>query len=84
MDALWGSVPERAVTAIEAGCDIALNCWADMEDMIGIAKMLPTISQAAAVRLERALAATNPAAADMSVQAALLAKRDTLLGIVEA
>ena len=58
MDALDGDVPERAAASIEAGCDVVLNCWADMEDMLGIAHQLPAISDKAAARLERLLAGT--------------------------
>ncbi|MEJ5978675.1 beta-N-acetylhexosaminidase [Novosphingobium sp. PS1R-30] len=81
MEALSGTVPERAARAIAAGCDIALNCWARMDDMIGIARLLPTITTAAAGRLERALAATDPAKGELSRQAELLAKRDALLAL---
>ena len=44
MEALSGSVPERSERAIAAGCDIVLNCWAKMEDMVGIAERLPAIA----------------------------------------
>lgn len=81
MEALSGTVPERAARAIAAGCDIALNCWARMDDMIGIAGLLPTMTTAAAGRLERALAATDPAKGELSRQAELLAKRDALLAL---
>ena len=33
MEALSGTVPERAELAQKAGCDIALNCWAKMDDI---------------------------------------------------
>jgi beta-N-acetylhexosaminidase len=88
MAALHGSVPERAARSIAAGCDLALNCWAKMEDMLGIANVLPNMSPLIAARLERALAATAllPSdAADHSGQHAdLIATRDSLLGLVPA
>lgn len=82
MQALDGTVPERAARALAAGCDIALNCWAKMDDMQGIAAALPAITPAAAQRLEVAL---NP---QMSVESGvsndreeLVAKREQLLGL---
>ncbi|MFC6620104.1 beta-N-acetylhexosaminidase [Novosphingobium panipatense] len=79
MEALCGSVPERAARAIAAGCDIALNCWAKMDDMGGIAEALPSMSEATAARLQRALEGVSvPEAAD---RRALLAKRDALLAL---
>jgi beta-N-acetylhexosaminidase len=84
MEALSGSVPERAARAITAGCDVALNCWAKMDDMIGIANALPAMTQAGAERLARALAETDPARGDMAARGALLATRDALLALVPA
>ena len=80
MQALKGSVPELAAEAIAAGCDVALNCWANMDDMVGIAKALPVTSDQTRERLERALAGTRVGAPD-SDRAELIAKRDTLLGL---
>lgn len=81
MQALGGTVPERAVRAQAAGCDIALNCWAKMDDMIGIAQGLSPMSAKTAERLELALAGTAAfdGPADMAEQPTLLAKRDRLL-----
>ena len=79
MEALDDSVPERAERAIAAGCDIALNCWAKMGDMVGIAERLPAMSDVTAQRLQRALAATGGATA--GDKAELLAKRDSLLAL---
>lgn len=79
MQALDGSVPERAARALAAGCDIALNCWAKMDDMVGIAKACPQMPDITAQRLERALSLPNdPAPASWTD---LAAKRDTLLAL---
>ncbi len=82
MEALSGSVPERAQIAVAAGCDLALNCWAKMDDMIGIAERLPAMSPETAARLERALADTG--IGPEGDKAHLLAQRDTLLALAEA
>lgn len=84
MEALAGSIPERAERSIAAGCDIVLNCWAKMPDMIGIAERLPQITAAAAARLDRALAATDPRKGGVERQGELLARRDTLLDLAGA
>lgn len=84
MEALSGSVPERAARAIAAGCDVALNCWAKMDDMLGIAAALPAMTGEAAVRLDRALAATDPGKGELGRREALLAKRDSLLALTGA
>ncbi|CDO37295.1 MULTISPECIES: beta-N-acetylhexosaminidase [Novosphingobium] len=78
MQALSGTVPERAERAIGAGCDIALNCWAKMGDMIGIAQRLPTMSEETALRLQRALTAVGDSGT-AGDHAELIARRDALL-----
>jgi len=82
MEALSGTVPERAERAIAAGCDVALNCWARMDDMTGTCAMLPALSEAGAARLQRALAGMGDA--QQADQAELLAKRDALLELASA
>ncbi len=83
MEALSGTVPERAERSVAAGCDIALNCWGKMDDMAGICERLPAMSAATKARLDRALAGMGMAG-DIGEQAALLAKRDELLGLMAA
>lgn len=87
MDALSGSVPMRAVRALTAGCDIALNCWADMADMVGIARSCGGMADVSAARLARALATMRPPNAEpahvvQDRRRALSDKRDALLALV--
>ncbi|PKP64822.1 MAG: beta-N-acetylhexosaminidase [Alphaproteobacteria bacterium HGW-Alphaproteobacteria-7] len=84
MEALGGTIPERAARAHAAGCDIILNCWAKMADMEGICAALPTMSAATTARLDRALAGTRIAPAMAPDHAGLLAKRDELLALTGA
>ena len=83
MEALSGTVPERAERAIAAGCDVALNCWAKMADMTGICERLPALNAAGQARLERALAGMR-LDIEQADQAELLAKRDALLELAAA
>lgn len=83
MEALAGTVPERAERAIAAGCDLVLNCWAKMDDMTAIVERLPTMSERTAERLDRALSGTR-ISAPHGDKAQLLAKRDALLAAAGA
>jgi len=82
MEALSGSVPERAEIAVRAGCDLALYCWANLEYMAEIAQRLPAMSGETADRLERALSGTG--IESKHDKAHLLATRDQLLAIASA
>ena len=84
MEALGGTIPERAARAHAAGCDIILNCWAKRDDMAGICKVLPSMPDISAARLERALAGTRIAPALPAEQREYLAQRDALLALVGA
>ena len=78
MKALSGDVPSRAVDAIAAGCDIALNCWAKMDDMVGIANALDPISTVSRARLEGAMDRIS-GDSDGREFATLVDQRDALL-----
>ncbi|MFC3173315.1 beta-N-acetylhexosaminidase [Novosphingobium bradum] len=81
MEALDGTVPERAARSLAAGCDLALNCWARMADMVGIAAACPDMAPVTAQRLAAALAQTGDLVADPARRAQLAARRDSLLGL---
>jgi beta-N-acetylhexosaminidase len=78
MNALEGDVSDRAAGCVAAGCDLALNCWGRMDEMIRIADKLPTITVRAAERLAAAMATISPPKSVDKI-AALIAKRDALL-----
>ncbi|MDZ4306420.1 beta-N-acetylhexosaminidase [Allopontixanthobacter sp.] len=83
MQALSGTIPERAEQALAAGCDLVLNCWAKMDDMEGIAGRLAAMSGVTAARLERALGGTR-IDGPWSDKAELLARRDALFAAAGA
>jgi beta-N-acetylhexosaminidase len=80
MKALSGDVPGRAAAAVAAGCDIALNCWAKMDDMVGIANALDPISTVSRARLEGAMDRIAGVADDRAF-ATLVDQRDALLAV---
>lgn len=83
MKALKGSIPELAAGVVAAGCDLALNCWGRMDDMIGIANLLPDICAESKARLDRAMAHASLIQESPPLDQ-LLATRDTLLALVPA
>jgi beta-N-acetylhexosaminidase len=76
MKALSGTAGEKAAAAIAAGCDLVLDCWARMDEMVEIAGRLDEIGAAARARLERAMAGR---AAPQGEFDALIARRDQFL-----
>lgn len=81
MKALSGTAGEKAAAALAAGCDLVLDCWARMDEMVEIAGRVPPITGAARARLDRAMAALRTPEGDM---AALIATRDALLAFAAA
>ncbi len=79
MKALSGTAGQKAAGAIAAGCDIVLDCWARMDEMVEIAGLLGEIAPRSRERLDRAMASVRPGSGDM---AGLVAKRDALLALV--
>jgi len=82
MEALSGSLGERATAALSAGCDLVLHCSADPDEMSEVAGAVGTVSAVAEERLARALACvpTHPAPLGGDEREAMTARLDTLLG----
>ncbi len=79
MKALSGTAGEKAAGAIAAGCDLVLDCWARMDEMIEIAGRLGEIADVSRARLDRAMASVGRATGDF---AEMIATRDALLARV--
>lgn len=54
MQALNGDLRDRAAAALEAGCDLALHCSGEMEEMTSFAASISHLDHAAVERLARA------------------------------
>lgn len=78
MKALSGNIASLAAGVVAAGCDLALNCWGRMEEMIAIAEALPDISAISRARLDRAMATIAGTGEGEPVEA-LIARRDALM-----
>jgi beta-N-acetylhexosaminidase len=82
MQALSGSLAERAFASQQAGCDLALHCNGDYDDMVAVASGLEHASPATLRRLNHAmgmLAAPKPFDRKTAAQ-----ERDALLARADA
>lgn len=79
MKALSGTAGEKAERALAAGCDVVLDCWARMPEMVEIVSRIPDAPATCVERLARAMGSVGEA--EEVPLAELLAKRDVLLGL---
>lgn len=79
MKALTGTPAETARAVVEAGCDLALHCSAELPEMEQVASALGPLNEPAGARLAAVLQVR--AATDGSDASALIAKRDALLAL---
>ncbi len=82
MKALSGEIGELAAASQRAGCDVVLNCWAKMTDMVSIAEKLSAPSLESQDRMSQvsgSLASVTTSATLSQRQAALVKRRDELI-----
>lgn len=78
MQALSGTVAQRATAAIAAGCDVILHCNGDADEMVSVARAAGPMTSAAVTRANTALALRKtPEIIDIR---GLEAELDALLG----
>ena len=73
MKALSGSPGDKAAAAIAAGCDVVLDCWARMDEMVEVVERLGPMAERSRERLDAAMASVGAASGDLD---ALVATRD--------
>ena len=79
MAAMEGSMAERAIGVIYAGCDVALHCSGKMEEMVEVAEVAPDMAARGIARMQVAMA-LEPDFDPMPFEECV-AKRDELLGL---
>lgn len=84
MKALNGQADDLALGVVEAGCDLALNCWGRLDEMQAIAAKLPEMSDLSRERLARAMATISSGTDREWPIERSLATRDKLLGLAAA
>lgn len=79
MEALRGTIGERATAVIAAGCDVALHCSGKIDEARAVAAAMPALDGTAADRAARALGLI--AAPVQPLQAGLRERFDHLVGM---
>ena len=80
MEALKGGFGERAAGVVAAGCDVALHCSGEMDEMVAVAGAVPQMSEQGEERLRQAMViASGPS--DGPGFEEMVAKRDELLAL---
>lgn len=80
MKALSGTAGEKAASALAAGCDVVLDCWARMDEMVEIASLIGDMPPMSRDRLDRAMATVAGVKPQGDI-AEFIAKRDSLLAL---
>ncbi|OQW72557.1 MAG: beta-hexosaminidase [Proteobacteria bacterium ST_bin14] len=81
MKALSGTAGEKAAGALAAGCDVVLDCWGRMDEMVEIASLIGDMPPVSRDRLDRAMATISGSTPQGDI-ADFIAKRDSLLAQV--
>ncbi|MEQ1509238.1 MAG: beta-N-acetylhexosaminidase [Sphingopyxis sp.] len=82
MEALSGSIAERAVAALAAGCDVALHCTGVIDETASMIEAIGyDMNLRSRDRLSRAMQMRNPSP-DVGQLADALIRRDTLLDLI--
>lgn len=68
MQALSGDVEERASRSLAAGCDVALHCSGELEEMIAVDGSIERLSEEAILRIERGQVRLGPVNRSMDIE----------------
>ncbi|MDX5367284.1 MAG: beta-hexosaminidase, partial [Alphaproteobacteria bacterium] len=71
MEALSGTLGERARESLSAGCDLVLHCNGKMEEMVAIAPEVPILSGDALRRSEQAISLRKSSLVPLDIDLAL-------------
>ena len=80
MEALDGDCGERAAGVVAAGCDAALHCSGEMDEMVAVARAVPEMTGEGEQRLKRAMETIAGDHDEVELEQ-LIAKRDDLLAL---